>query len=130
MPNHFHLLLHQKEQKQIEKFMNSVAVAYAMYFNRKYDRKGPLFESSYKAVRIRTDEQLEHVSRYIHLNPSSFRAWDYSSYSDYIFSPREWVSPDMILGLFGSKGGYSEYVDDYVDVNRANKEYFREIGDI
>jgi REP element-mobilizing transposase RayT len=130
MPNHFHLLLHQREQKQVEKFMNSLAVAYSMYFNKKYNRKGPLFESKYKSVRIRNDEQLEHVSRYIHLNPASFRTWDYSSYSDYIFSPRDWVSTDLVLSLLGSKNRYLEYVDDYEAVNKANKKYFREIGEV
>lgn len=130
MPNHFHLLLHQKDQKQIEKFMNSIAVPYAMYFNKKYDRKGSLYESRYKSVRIKTDEQLEHVSRYIHLNPSEYRSWDYSSYGDYIFSPREWVSTELILSLFDTKNQYSEFVDDYESTNKANKEYFREIGDI
>jgi REP element-mobilizing transposase RayT len=130
MPNHFHLLLHQKNLKQIEKFMNSVAVPYAIYFNKKYNRKGTLYESRYKAVRIRTDEQLEHVSRYIHLNPIDHRSWDYSSFSDYIFSPREWVDTSLILSMFDSKSRYSEYVDDYASTNKANKEYFREIGDI
>ena len=36
---------------------------------RKYKRTGILFQDVYKAVIVRSDEQLLHLSRYIHLNP-------------------------------------------------------------
>jgi putative transposase len=130
MPNHFHFLFKQKKAGAIEKFMRSLNVAYAMYFNRKYKRRGPLYESIYKAVLIGDDAQLTHVSRYIHLNPVGYRIWDRSSYSDYVYQPREWVTTDFILGLFPSKKAYLDYVDDYEDVKRANDKYHREIGEM
>ncbi|MCL2173782.1 transposase [Candidatus Saccharibacteria bacterium] len=130
MPNHFHLLLHQKEQKQVEKFMHSLSVTYCMYFNRKYKRRGPVFESRYKAVLIRNDSQLTHVSRYIHLNPIGYRVWDHSSYSDFVYEPREWVTTNFILGMFPSKKAYLDYVDDYEDVKRTNDKFKREIGEM
>jgi len=130
MPNHFHLLLWQKDQGCIEKMMRGIMTSYSMYFNRKYKRRGPVFESRYKSVRIAGDAQLTHVSRYIHLNPVGYRIWDRSSYSDYVYDPREWVTADFILGMFKSKKHYLEYVDDYEDVKRANDKFKREIGDI
>jgi REP element-mobilizing transposase RayT len=130
MPNHFHFLLRQKNSGSIEKFMRSVNVAYSMYFNKKYKRKGPLFESRYKAVLIKNDPQLTHVSRYIHLNPIGYRVWDHSSYSDFVYEPREWVTADFILGMFSSKKSYLDYVDDYEDVKRANDKFHREIGEM
>ena len=129
MPNHFHLLLWQKDQGNIEKMMRSVLTSYAMYFNRKYKRGGPVFESRYKAVRITNDAQLTHVSRYIHLNPVGYRVWDRSSYSDFVYEPREWITTNFILGLFPSKKAYLDYVDDYEDVKRANDKFKREIGE-
>lgn len=120
MPNHFHLLLWQVNKGGVQGFMSSVCTSYGMYFNKKYKRKGPLFESAYKAVIIENDPQLMHITRYIHLNPMGYRMWDYSSYSDYVYSPREWVSPDSILSLFSSKQAYVAFVDDYEDVKRAN----------
>jgi len=130
MSNHFHLLLYQKEQKQIEKFMRSILTAYTMYFNRKYDRSGSLYESMYKSVLIKNDEQLRHISRYIHLNPINYRVWDYGSYSDYMYGTRDWVTTDKILKIFKTPKLYADFVDDYVDVKQANNQYSKEIGDI
>jgi len=129
MPNHFHLLLFQKNQKDIEQLMKSISVSYVMYFNKKYKRRGPLFESRYKATLISDNECLAHVSRYIHLNPMGYRVWDRSSYSDFVYEPREWVATDFILGMFSSKKDYLDYVDDYEDIKRANDKFKREIGE-
>ena len=130
MSNHFHFLFRQKNAGDVEKFMRSVNVAYSMYFNKKYQRRGTLFESRYKAVLVKDDAGLTHVSRYIHLNPIGYRVWDHSSYSDFLYEPREWVTTDFILGMFPSKKAYFDYVDDYEDVKRMNDKFKREIGDM
>ncbi len=69
LPNHFHLLIKQN-CPVLPSFMNSLGTRYAMYFNRKYHRTGVLFQDVYKAVFVESDEQLLHLSRYIHLNPT------------------------------------------------------------
>ena len=69
MPNHFHLLIKQNGSNSIDQFMNSSNTRYVMYFNKKYNRVGPLFQGVYKAVSIETDEQLLYLSAYIHRNP-------------------------------------------------------------
>lgn len=66
MPNHFHFLIKQTGKISIDKFMNSLLTRYTMYFNKKYKRVGPLFQGVYKAVLVASDEQLLHLSRYIH----------------------------------------------------------------
>ncbi|MBI3954422.1 transposase, partial [Candidatus Collierbacteria bacterium] len=66
LPNHFHLLIHQKT-RLLNKFMNSLGTRYGMYFNSKYERKGVLWEDVYKAVPVISDPQLLNLSRYIHL---------------------------------------------------------------
>jgi REP element-mobilizing transposase RayT len=128
MPNHYHFLFWQKDAGDIAQFISSLIIAYGMYFNKKYKRRGPLFESEYKAVNITEDPQLMHVSRYIHLNPLGYRIWDHSSYSDFAFEPRDFITTDLILGMFPSKQKYLDFVDDYEDVKRANDLYRREIG--
>lgn len=126
MPNHFHLLVKQQIRDGITKLVRRVCTNYAMYFNRKYERKGVLFESVYKAVSINSDEQLINLSRYIHLNPvnvvkrryglvetvvgSKPEEYSYSSYRKYLgLEQATWVKPGEILGMM--KGtAYWEFV--------------------
>lgn len=69
MPNHFHLLLKQKMENGISKFMQKIGVGYSMFFNKKYDRVGGLFQGTYKAIQIKSEAHLIHLPFYIHANP-------------------------------------------------------------
>lgn len=69
MPNHYHLLLKQKEDNGISKFMNKVGVGYANYFNLKYNRVGSLFQGTFKVVLVNNESQFLYIPYYIHLNP-------------------------------------------------------------
>lgn len=108
MPNHFHLLIKQKSSGSIDKFMNSLATRYTMYFNRKYKRVGPLYQDVYKAVLVKTDEQLLQLTRYIHKQAlaskgDAFRSWEAQpcSYPEYLKERKtQWVQPEEILGCF------------------------------
>ncbi len=71
MNNHFHLLLHEKTEGGVPLFLKKVCTAYSMYFNRKYDRTGKLFEGVFRAEHADTDEYLKYLFSYIHLNPLS-----------------------------------------------------------
>lgn len=104
MPNHFHLLIKQKSNNSMEKFARSLLTRYSKYFNKRYERVGPLFQGRYKAVLVREDPHLLHLSRYIHLNPSEYTndlEGAYSSYSQYLGKTKaEWVKPETILSFF------------------------------
>lgn len=121
MPNHFHFLVKQTDEAVIDNFMNSLFTRYSMYFNRKYHRVGRLFQGVYKAVLVNTDEQLLHLSRYIHRNPVSILQGDalqkypYSSYGAYLkLSNFEWVKSEMILSRFSPSqfNSYKSFVED------------------
>lgn len=124
MPNHFHLLLHQKENTNgVAKAMHSIGTTYAMYFNRKYNKRGSLFESIYKSAPIMHDPYLQHITRYIHLNHSDYKTWPYSSYRDYLTElHRSWVDVAPILGLFSSRLEYAQFVNDYVSLKKVIDE--------
>lgn len=106
MPNHFHLLIKQNNKESMTSFLRSISTRYARYFNTKYERVGPLYQGKFKAVLIKQDEYLLHLSRYIHLNPSEYtkdliRA--YSSYEDYLgLRKTPWIKPDFVLKFFNN----------------------------
>ena len=69
MPNHFHILITQTEKGNISKFMQKVTTAYVMYYNKKYERTGSLFEGKFKSEHANNDRYLKYLFSYIHLNP-------------------------------------------------------------
>ena len=90
MPTHIHLILKQLAEKGISTYMGNILNSYSRYFNTLHKRKGPLWESKFKNVRVANDDQLLHLTRYIHLNPTTASLskkpedWDYSSYNEYL----------------------------------------------
>lgn len=69
MPNHFHLLLHEHIEGGISIFMQKISTAYTMYFNKRYERNGSLFQGRFQAEHLSTDNYLKYIFAYIHLNP-------------------------------------------------------------
>ncbi len=115
MGNHFHLLVYQHVEGSMEKLMRSVMTAYSRRFNLKYRRTGSVFESRYKASRIDTQSYLEHISRYIHLNPRYWQRYDYSSIKYYTTEkePPNWMATTKIKELFDSNSSYLLFLKDY-----------------
>lgn len=90
MPTHFHLILRQLEDRGISLYLRDIQNSYSHYFNTKHKRKGPLWESKFKNVLVENNEQLLHLTRYIHLNPVTAylvkrpEQWYRSSYNEYL----------------------------------------------
>lgn len=126
MPNHCHFLLKQNQNKGISIFMGNFLNSYARYFNTKYKRSGALFQSMFKAIRIESDEQLLHISRYIHLNPSSaylieikaLEGYPWSSFPEYTSRIHSFTKTDFILNYFKTKGAYKKFVFDQAEYQR------------
>lgn len=128
MPNHFHLMLHAHEDpSQIAKLMQSVCIAYSMYFNKRYKRVGNLFQSRFKAARVSNESYLQHISRYIHLNPTDYKNWQWSSLAYYLGEKSaDWVHPDTILAMFN--GDYKKFLDEYREQKSMLDIVKKEIG--
>jgi putative transposase len=128
MPNHYHLFVYQHKADAIADFMRSLGVSYSMYFNKKYKRQGSLFQQRYKAVDIKDDSQLLHITRYIHLNPTKYKTYKWSSYPYYISDKKaEWLKPSTILDLFdGDKEKYKLFIADY----KSYKDALTDIKDL
>jgi len=126
MPTHIHLLLKQEIEGGISKFMNRVLNSYSKRFNKAHKRNGPLWASRFKSVLVSSDEQLLHLTRYIHLNPSSAglikkpEEWKYSSYSGFISKQQSIINP-KIIDMIPKE--YRRFVED-------RKEYQKQLSKI
>lgn len=109
MPNHFHLLVTEKDEGGVSKFMQKLTTGYTMYFNKRYERNGTLFQGVFKSSLADNDRYLKYLLSYIHLNPVKLidpkwkedgiadkkaakkflRNYPYSSYLDYCGRKRE-----------------------------------------
>lgn len=69
MDNHFHILIKQRVENGISKFMQKLLTSHSMYFNRVNKRTGALFQSRFKSKYANNDIYLRYLFAYIHLNP-------------------------------------------------------------
>ncbi len=132
MPNHFHLFIKQKSSLSIDKFMQSLCTRYTMYFNRKYNRVGSLFQAVYKAVLISHESQFIYLSKYIHKQAlasqgETLQGWKEKqpcSYGEYIgIRKTAWVYPKEILGFFSTSNPsltYKAFVQDSDDMGNVH----------
>lgn len=130
MPTHFHLILKQKVNNGISNYMCRVLDGYSRYFNEKHKRLGPLWAGRFKNVLVSSDDQMLHLTRYIHLNPTSVglvddpEKWEFSSYREYVNSiikHNNLTELDKIISIKPSD--YRKFVDD-------RKSYQRELSRI
>jgi putative transposase len=115
MGNHFHLLLYQIEDREaLTGLMRSVSTAYSMYFNKKYKRSGHVFQGIFKAARITEESYLLHITRYIHMNPRSYKTYRWSSIRAYLGrSHDEWLKPERITTMTAAE--YTQFLAEYED---------------
>lgn len=117
MSNHFHMYVYQRTVRSLSLLMQSIMTSYTRYFNKKYERSGPLFESRYKAARIDSDSYNVHISRYIHMNPRYWRRNQYSSLPYYLGQrTASWLNTDIVMRNFESTESYLQFLVDYEEI--------------
>lgn len=126
MPDHYHMLVKILEDSSFSKYINDIENSFTRYFNIRFRRKGPLWESSFKTVRINTNEQLLHVSRYIHLNPTSSNLvtkpedWELSSYNNFI-KDQKYLKEILTEISIKSPKRYKSFVENNINYQKKLK---------
>ncbi|GAI36196.1 unnamed protein product, partial [marine sediment metagenome] len=131
MPNHFHLLLKQLVVDGISNFLRKFQDSYAKYLNKRYERFGSAFQNPFKSVLVENDNQLLHLSRYIHLNPytsliaknkDELMNYPWSSLGEYRLEEKTgFCRPKIILDQFKDRREYLKFVLDNADYQRSLK---------
>lgn len=128
MPNHFHILLREKIENGISLFMQKLTTAYTMYFNKKHERNGVLFQGVFKAEHLESDNYLKYIYSYIHLNPIKLidHTWRDNG-----------IKNQLEAEKFLEQYQYSSYLE-YTNIDRKEKviinkkvfpDYFESAGD-
>lgn len=143
MPNHFHILFKERTENGISLFMQKLSTAYSMYFNKRNERTGGLFEGKFKAVHVDSDEYLKYLFAYIHLNPvkmidpewkengiadteeaqNYLEKYSYSSYLDYTGMKREEGSILDINAFpqyFADFKEFDEFINEWLSCPRSD----------
>ncbi len=139
MPNHFHLLIREKDESGISKFMLKLMTAYSMYFNKKYNRTGRLFQNTFQAKHADNDEYLRYLFSYIHLNPLKLvdenwykqnekklkiqreflQNYYLSSYLDFVGINREEkiiLNKENFPDYFSTEREFSDFINDWLEM--------------
>lgn len=139
MPNHYHMVVRALNDGAISKFLHKVGVSYTMYFNKRHERSGALFESSFKAKHIDRGEYATYLTRYVHFNPyplfqtksgitlDDLASYPWSTLNDYMGRKSRFAHVvncnfrDTILGMNADE--YGEYCREVF--NDLEKETFQ-----
>jgi len=128
MPNHFHLLLKQNSEISPSRLMLKLCTSYSMYFNKKYDRVGHLFQDQFKQVLVNQDNHFKWLIAYIHQNPkigrlvNDLEKYKWSSYSDYIKTNESLLCDQSIVQeSFKSGDDFKRFVESAYELIRNRK---------
>ena len=125
LPNHYHLLLHEKVEGGILEFVKRLGNAYTKYFNIINEgRSGYLFQNKAKIIPVENNQQFLYIPFYIDLNPLD------------LYLPRwkddGFVSNSGDANKFLLSYKWSSYSDYFSEGNREtliNKEMFFDLFD-
>ncbi len=134
MGSHVHLLIETRDVV-LSKILQGINQSYTMYFNRKYNTVGHLFQGRYKAILCDRDSYLLSLVKYIHENPiragvaKTLDAYPWSSHGAYVGHTRTngIVDASFVLRVFSedtrkARSAYLEYMSG--DVGLTQEEVY------
>ncbi len=131
-PNHFHLLLKENQENGVATFMKKVCTGYAMYFNKKNERSGILFQGRFKSVHIDSNDLLLYISAYVNCNSEihnfeKARDYQWCSFPEYLDNLKGVCQKGIVLDQFANTINYGNFCYDKVVGMKKKKELENEI---
>ncbi len=131
-----HLLVEPSQQFTVSQIMHDVNANYTKYYNKKYEKKGHLFEERYKAILIEKQSYLLEMTRFVHrivLKENSLlqlKDYKWSSYLSYLKVEQDKnisanIDCEEVLNLL--PGSYQDFVEkaDIKDLEDFENKLYR-----
>lgn len=123
--------------------MAKLSTGYTMYFNQKYQRKGPLLAGPFASTHVHSPAYLKYLFAYIHLKPlkqkargkrnqpkylpddkikDSLRRYEYSSYLDYFDQNRKakiLLEPSLFNKFFKDPKDFEQNIFDWLRFDKT-----------
>ncbi len=127
LPNHFHFVLEQLADRGIEKFMQRIGTGYTMYFNKKYERNGVLFQGKFKSSHLDSNERLLFISAYVNCNPevhciSPAGEYRWSSFLGFLAKKENDISKGKVVYSQFAGNEYNKYCKESLIAMKNKKE--------
>jgi len=136
MPNHYHLLVRPELSEVLSDCMKDIFISYVQAINKRYERRGPLFEGRFRSILVDEINYILHLCRYIHLNPVkaglviSPENWIFSNYREWVgIRKGKLVDELFIKSNFSNQSKYRNFVmkdQPAQDIIENLKEYYLE----
>lgn len=113
LDNHVHLIVRDLTGLGMTNLMHRVNTGYVTYFNRRHNRRGPLFDARFAAKPIYDDEHARSAIAYVNLNHVSEQLdYRFSSHGAHVGdTPVDWLATADALAFFGGRDGYKRYIN-------------------
>jgi len=143
MGNHVHMVI-KSQDVFLSKSIQSLLVRYVHYFNKKYNRSGPLVKNRFNSKKVENLQYFIDVCRYVHRNPEMAgieltQNYQWSSYKEYVGKSRI-INKKALLHYYNDdvnkfiddtiKTVSEKSIEDYIDyeiIGKLNDEQLIEI---
>lgn len=121
MPNHQHLLVSCGTEPEVtRRTMQSLCLRYAMSYNARNARRGPVFQKRFRGHVVRGGDYIANTFAYIHLNPDASLRVKNSSHAFYAgLTEDPHIDPSVAWRVFGGRDGYMKFFDDTERIRAA-----------
>ena len=127
MTNHVHLIIYD-DKNVLSKIMQSLSISYSLYFSKKYEKNGHLFQNRFLSKTVESQNYLYRLCRYIHQNPlkakiAKTEEYKWSSYHEFI-SKAKIINPKPILSMFGQTK--KESLENFIIYHHHNESHIND----
>lgn len=135
-PTHFHFILEQLVDGGVSEFVKRVSARHTWVYNKRYKRKGALFQGRFKAKHVEDNNYLLHLSCYVNLNnlvhgigvPDAELVR--SSFREYENNEIGMCKKEIILEQFKSPSEYAKYAQDQLPLMLSKRADYKELEDL